>query len=620
MSDEKNLKRRIKIPDSVARKNAQSEDQRNGETAGFQNGKRFLGSDKARHGINVGVGFRSNFRTTEVNAFVGARENNGYSEVGFEHNIGENKSYVTGTTAYKKEGAVIGTGGKIEASLNFLDNNILKDPKKRIDIAQDDLTSGKMNKNNKETLKNFPEGGKEIANIQQFTQSSFANTEISFGTIDEESQYSQEDWEKKIKAAREMTPEKKMKHYQNVLDFTENYEKSHGSSITENFLKEVTNFQKKDAKEIYGASIMTDYKFKESVKENKSIEDFKNQLKNTVERNEKKSAIPPEEKELLAKNFELKKNFYESRALVSKLSDPNTGVSAWCFANKKKSPATMEIYYGGSAFGTQKGPQKVKKGSSGIGDAANDGFSSMMVTKNQESALAFARRMKFLHPEMKLDLVAGHSKGGGEAIYVASKLEGVRCLASDPSPVYEPGKFVSDNRILALTGDGDGGTLNTVLSEEGKNVGYLFQKQGTEATGRITALKIKINERIKETKNSRGGLGKIFENHFLDGDSVEKNFNQAKAEINAKENNFYASEDGKLSISSKINYKRSDPYGIDSGRNAEIKLKLVSKDESEAAKKNPISSSEASQLLMSGLNSRSHEKAGKEKKNEARSR
>ena len=93
--------------------------------------------------------------------------------------------------------------------------------------------------------------------------------------------------------------------------------------------------------------------------------------------------------------------------------------------------------------------------------------------------------------------------------------------------------------------------------------------------------------------------------------------------MNTKENSFYANEDGSLSISSKINYKRSDPYGIESLKNAEAngtKLKLVSKDESEAAKKNPISSSEASQLLMSGLNSRSHEKAGKEKKNEARSR
>ena len=76
-----------------------------------------------------------------------------------------------------------------------------------------------------------------------------------------------------------------------------------------------------------------------------------------------------------------------------------------------------------------------------------------------------------------MDVINGHSKGGGEAIYVASYLN-VKALVNDPAPVVNPGPYINSNKILALIPNNGEGTLNRDVKIPGSNFYTLEAKTG----------------------------------------------------------------------------------------------------------------------------------------------
>ena len=86
--------------------------------------------------------------------------------------------------------------------------------------------------------------------------------------------------------------------------------------------------------------------------------------------------------------------------------------------------------------------------------------------KTYEDALKIAKEVQNEYKNGKngyknLTMVSGHSKGGGETIYVASHLD-LQAIAVDPAPVENPERYVSNDKILAVVPGNGRGELNDV--------------------------------------------------------------------------------------------------------------------------------------------------------------
>lgn len=171
-------------------------------------------------------------------------------------------------------------------------------------------------------------------------------------------------------------------------------------------------------------------------------------LRNEVEKNQKidenamKSLIK-EEKEL--------KDLFDNYVILGTKSVKEKGFAGIVLGNKKT--GKIDLMFCGT---NTKNKMELK---------ANM-ITYSKISPNQEAALEFAKEVqnKIKNGEFKgyneLDCIIGHSKGGGEAIYVASNLKGTRAIASDPGMVVKPGPYLKDNNILVIVPNEGNGTFN----------------------------------------------------------------------------------------------------------------------------------------------------------------
>jgi hypothetical protein len=242
------------------------------------------------------------------------------------------------------------------------------------------------------------------------------------------------------------------------------------------------------------------------------------------------------------------KNFYESALKFSEKYeilepmkiDKKTKMSYTVIGNKEN--GTVEIIFGGSNSNfnpTSKEFGKTVKDWGGNGEAYFWGISS-----NQVAALETAREIqkRYLHGVefkctdgktrtfKKLVGVNGHSKGGGEANYVASVLN-LKSFTVDPAPCEKYGMYLNNNKFLSIVPNNGRGTLTEAVKVPTTNA-YMM-RQTAMSQGKI--LKTTTNIVAIPAQNMIRSVHTTFdEDHYASGKSAVENFKIAKESIKEK--------------------------------------------------------------------------------------
>ena len=245
---------------------------------------------------------------------------------------------------------------------------------------------------------------------------------------------------------------------------------------------------------------------------------------------------------------EVRKNFNESALKFSEKYeilepmkiDKKTKMSYTVIGNKEN--GTVEIIFGGSNSNfnpTSKEFGKTVKDWGGNGEAYFWGISS-----NQVAALETAREIqkRYLHGVefkctdgktrtfKKLVGVNGHSKGGGEANYVASVLN-LKSFTVDPAPCEKYGMYLNNNKFLSIVPNNGRGTLTEAVKVPTTNT-YMM-RQTAMSQGKI--LKTTTNIVAVPAQNMIRDKHTTFDaDHYASGKSAVENFKIAKESIKEK--------------------------------------------------------------------------------------
>lgn len=221
------------------------------------------------------------------------------------------------------------------------------------------------------------------------------------------------------------------------------------------------------------------------------------------------------------KDAVIEKKFYDTYVPLNvEYKDKKTGLIAWAFGNKKN--GKIEIFFGGS-----NNPSKIFTDRVTGLDWTNDIRSTIQTPPNYKATYEFAKKIANQTYETGgktfsgIDGVNGFSKGGGEAMYVASRMN-TKAVVIDPAPVINPGMYISNNKILAVIPNNGNGMLNRAREIPGTSLYTLEPKTGiSEGKGNrkvSTVTAIPVNQR----SNS------MFSDHFPDVHDVYKKVEETK--------------------------------------------------------------------------------------------
>lgn len=221
------------------------------------------------------------------------------------------------------------------------------------------------------------------------------------------------------------------------------------------------------------------------------------------------------------KDAVIEKKFYDTYVPLNvEYKDKKTGLIAWAFGNKKN--GKIEIFFGGS-----NNPSKIFTDRVTGLDWTNDIRSAIQTPPNYKVAYNFAKKIASQTYEIDgkkfsgVDGVNGFSKGGGEAMYVASRLN-TKAVVIDPAPVINPGMYISNNKILAVIPNNGNGMLNQARQIPGTKLYTLEPKTGiSEGKGNK---KVSIVTAIPVNKKNNS----MFSDHFPDVHDVHKKVEEAK--------------------------------------------------------------------------------------------
>lgn len=217
----------------------------------------------------------------------------------------------------------------------------------------------------------------------------------------------------------------------------------------------------------------------------------------------------------------IEKKFYDTYVPLNvEYKDKKTGLIARAFGNKKN--GKIEIFFGGS-----NNPSKIFTDRVTGLDWTNDIRSAIQTPPNYKVAYNFVKNIASQTYEIDgkkfsgIDGVNGFSKGGGEAMYVASKLN-TKAVVIDPAPVINPGMYISNNKILAVIPNNGNGMLNQARQIPGTKLYTLEPKtgisegKGNKKVSMVTAIP------VNQKNNS------MFSDHFPDVHDVHKKVEEAK--------------------------------------------------------------------------------------------
>ena len=215
------------------------------------------------------------------------------------------------------------------------------------------------------------------------------------------------------------------------------------------------------------------------------------------------------------------KKFYDTYVPLNvEYKDKKTGLIARAFGNKKN--GKIEIFFGGS-----NNPSKIFTDRVTGLDWTNDIRSAIQTPPNYKVAYNFVKNIASQTYEIDgkkfsgIDGVNGFSKGGGEAMYVASRMN-TKAVVIDPAPVINPGMYISNNKILAVIPNNGNGMLNQARQIPGTKLYTLEPKtgisegKGNKKVSMVTAIP------VNQKDNS------MFSDHFPDVHDVYKKVEEAK--------------------------------------------------------------------------------------------
>lgn len=221
------------------------------------------------------------------------------------------------------------------------------------------------------------------------------------------------------------------------------------------------------------------------------------------------------------KDAVIEKKFYDTYVPLNvEYKDKKTGLIARAFGNKKN--GKIEIFFGGS-----NNPSKIFTDRVTGLDWTNDIRSAIQTPPNYKVAYNFAKKIASQTYEIDgkkfsgVDGVNGFSKGGGEAMYVASRLN-TKAVVIDPAPVINPGMYISNNKILAVIPNNGNGMLNRAREIPGTSLYTLEPKtgisegKGNKKVSMVTAIP------VNQKNNS------MFSDHFPDVHNVYKKVEETK--------------------------------------------------------------------------------------------
>lgn len=221
------------------------------------------------------------------------------------------------------------------------------------------------------------------------------------------------------------------------------------------------------------------------------------------------------------KDAVVEKKFYDTYVPLNvEYKDKKTGLIARTFGNKKN--GKIEIFFGGS-----NNPSKIFTDRVTGLDWTNDIRSAIQTPPNYKVAYNFVKKIASQTYEIDgkkfsgIDGVNGFSKGGGEAMYVASRLN-TKAVVIDPAPVINPGMYISNNKILAVIPNNGNGMLNQARQIPGTKLYTLEPKtgisegKGNKKVSMVTAIP------VNQKNNS------MFSDHFPDVHDVHKKVEEAK--------------------------------------------------------------------------------------------
>ena len=213
---------------------------------------------------------------------------------------------------------------------------------------------------------------------------------------------------------------------------------------------------------------------------------------------------------------ELEKFFNKYEIIEEPKFDPKSGMSALVIANKK----TKEVEI---IFGASQGLSNIflggEKGKRARQDWVKNDFVSPVVTPNcQKAAREFTNEVKERYRNeyngyKKLIAVNGHSKAGGEAIYSASHIKGLKCFAIDPAPVVDCGPYINKNNLLTIVPNMGNGFIASTEKVEGTEFHTLKIKPTikNDKIFKTLAVPVEASDRGEHFPNNRLAVDRLKE-------------------------------------------------------------------------------------------------------------
>ena len=281
----------------------------------------------------------------------------------------------------------------------------------------------------------------------------------------------------------------------------------------------------------------------ESLERNlKKIDSNLETLKNSGNAQELEKQKREKRKKEVWKNFnESALKFSEKYEILEPMKiDNKTKMSYTVIGNKEN--GTVEIIFGGSSSNFNPFNKEFGKtmqdwegngaayllGKSGNQDAALE--ASREIQKRYSAGVEFRCTDGKTRIFKELVGVNGHSKGGGEANYVASVLN-LKSFTVDPAPCEKYGMYLNNNKFLSIVPNNGRGTLTEAVKVPTTNA-YMM-RQTAISQGKI--LKTTTNIVAVPAQNMIRNKHTTFDaDHYASGKSAVENFKIAKESIKEK--------------------------------------------------------------------------------------
>ena len=239
---------------------------------------------------------------------------------------------------------------------------------------------------------------------------------------------------------------------------------------------------------------------------------------------------------------EFKKFFSKYEILEEPKFDKKSGMSALVIGNKETKK--VEIIFGASQGLSNIFLIDGEKGKRARQDwLQNDLPSTIFTPDTQRAAKKLTYQVKEKYKNgyngyKELTTVNGHSKAGGEAIYSASHIPGLKCFAIDPAPVTDCGRWINQNNLLTMVPNMGNGFIATTEKIEGTEFHTLKIKPSinNENIFKTLALPVECNDKGEHFPNNEMAVDRLRELQKY-ANKVEEKLEEQTRYSNTKNNN-----------------------------------------------------------------------------------